>query len=240
MSVKDLIAPEVHGASNLAKDRPALYVGNHTLTGVLDVPHLAYVLRKHGIRPRGLGDRRHFLVPGWAQLLTAAGIVEGTREICSQLMEAGEHIVVYPGGGREVMKRKGEKYQLLWAERVGFARMAIKHAYPIVPFASVGAEECYDIVLDAGDLMRTPVGGALKRLGMPADLMPPLLKGWKGTPLPKPQKFYFWFGEPIDTTRFGRRWEEDGPAQELRDEVKAAVNQGIEFLLATRELKQSG
>jgi hypothetical protein len=37
-------------------------------------------------------------------------------------------VLVYPGGGREVAKRKGEKYQLLWKERVGFARLAIEAA----------------------------------------------------------------------------------------------------------------
>jgi hypothetical protein len=46
---------------------------------------------------------------------------------------------------------------------------------------------------------------------------------------------YFWFGEPIRT----RRWDglaDDKKAQRaVRDEVKAAVTGGIQFLLAERE-----
>jgi 1-acyl-sn-glycerol-3-phosphate acyltransferase len=51
-------------------------------------------------------------------------------------MEDGRSILVFPGGGREVTKRRGEKYRLIWGERMGFARMAIECGYPIVPVAS--------------------------------------------------------------------------------------------------------
>ena len=37
-------------------------------------------------------------------------------------MERGEAILVFPGGGREVMKRKDEDYVLIWKERLGFVR----------------------------------------------------------------------------------------------------------------------
>ena len=50
-------------------------------------------------------------------------------------------MLVFPGSGREVTKRKGEAYKVIWKERTGFARMAIEHGYPITPFASVGPEE---------------------------------------------------------------------------------------------------
>jgi len=54
-------------------------------------------------------------------------------------------VLVFPGGAPEVNKRRGEKYQLMWKERIGFARLAIQYSYPIVPFAAVGAEEsCHD------------------------------------------------------------------------------------------------
>ena len=56
----------------------------------------------------------------------------------------------FPGGAREVFKRRGEKYALI-GERTGFARLAIECGYPIVPFSAVGAEDVYDIVLDAED-----------------------------------------------------------------------------------------
>jgi 1-acyl-sn-glycerol-3-phosphate acyltransferase len=62
-------------------------------------------------------------------------------------MEAKQNILIYPGGGQEVLKHSSVlKYPLLWKEHLGFARLAIKHGYPIVPCASVGMEDMIDIV----------------------------------------------------------------------------------------------
>jgi hypothetical protein len=46
---------------------------------------------------------------------------------------------------------------------------------------------------------------------------------------------YFWFGDPIDTTRFGSRFDDTTAARTLRDEVKQAVLVGIQFLRAQRD-----
>jgi hypothetical protein len=46
---------------------------------------------------------------------------------------------------------------------------------------------------------------------------------------------YFWFGKPIDTTRFAGRHEDDDAARAVRDEVKAAVEAAVVFLQAERE-----
>jgi 1-acyl-sn-glycerol-3-phosphate acyltransferase len=69
-------------------------------------------------------------------------------------MRRGELVTVFPGGGREVNKRKNEQYKLVWKNRLGFARLAIQHGYPIVPFASVGAEH--------GDPNRSVIGRLLR------------------------------------------------------------------------------
>lgn len=72
-------------------------------------------------------------------------------------MRRGELVMVFPGGAREVNKRKNERYKLVWKNRLGFARLAIQHGYPIVPFASVGAEHGIDIVLDNESPLLAPV-----------------------------------------------------------------------------------
>ena len=126
-----------------------LLAGNHTIYGVLDIPMLALgVYEETGRVVRGLGDDNHFAVPVWRDILTRLGAVRGTRENCGRLFEAGEAVLVFPGGGREVFKHKGERYKLVWKERVGFARLAIQYGVPIVPFASVGVEDMFEIVLE--------------------------------------------------------------------------------------------
>ncbi len=43
-------------------------------------------------------------------------------------MRRGELVMVFPGGAREVNKRKNERYKLV-ENRLGFARLAIQHGY---------------------------------------------------------------------------------------------------------------
>ena len=160
-------------------------------------------------------------------------MVRGTRENLRALMREHEYIVVFPGGSDEVFKHRGERYRLLWKERMGFARLAIEQGYPIVPFAAVGAEEMLEIVADN----RTPgvaqISNLMERLvGIP---VPPIVHGVGPTPLPRPERLYFWFGEPIDTKRFARRHDDADAARAVRDETKQAIEAGIEFLLAERD-----
>ena len=63
-------------------------------------------------------------------------------------MRDDQTILVFPGGSREVNKRRGQQYQLLWGQRMGFARLAFEHGYPIVPCAAVGADDMLDVIVD--------------------------------------------------------------------------------------------
>lgn len=131
------------------------------------------------------------------------GVVEGTPENCQTLMQRGENILVYPGGAREVFKQQGEKYQLIWGSRLGFARMAIEFGYTIVPFSVIGIEDMWDVVLDEKQLLDTPIGPYIKSL-FPTKEIPVLISGWGNTILPRPLRLYIWFGNPISTWRYNR------------------------------------
>ena len=232
-----LTAPRFHGLEHLRRDRPALLVGNHTLMGLVDAPLMVLAIRAlRGVAVRSLGDHIHFRIPGWAALLAHLGVVDGTPEACRGLMRAGETVLVFPGGAREVFKRKGEKYRLLWGDRQGFVRLAIEHGYPIVPFGAVGAEECFDIMLDAGDVLATPiVGGFLERFVPRIGELPPLVRGIGPTILPRPERFYFAFGAPIETRGFAGRQGDSMLCAAVRDQVRAAIETQIAFLLAERQ-----
>ncbi|MDF1667086.1 MAG: lysophospholipid acyltransferase family protein, partial [Planctomycetota bacterium] len=167
--------PVFKGMDLIPEKGPILFVGNHTLYGIIDAPLLFFELyKRRNLFIRALGDRLHFRIPLWRSLLSKYGVVEGSRANCAELMSQGESILVFPGGAREVAKKKGEKYQLIWKSRVGFARMAIKHQCTIVPFAAVGVEDMFDIVLDSDGVMATPLGFLLRELSFRKDLMLPL------------------------------------------------------------------
>jgi 1-acyl-sn-glycerol-3-phosphate acyltransferase len=228
-----VVRPKLYGVERLPADG-SLLVGNHTIYGLIDVPFMMAEIWKHRrLAIRGLGEHAHYAVPLWRDLLTVGGMVRGTRDNVRALMREGQTILVFPGGAREVNKRRGQEYQLLWRERIGFARLAIEHGYPIVPFAAVGADDMLDVVID----QNTPVYGQFARLyekllGIPT---PPLVRGIGATPIPRPERLYFWFGEPIDSTRFGRRFDDTAAARALRDEVKRAILDGIQFLRDERD-----
>ncbi|MDX1656636.1 MAG: lysophospholipid acyltransferase family protein [Candidatus Competibacteraceae bacterium] len=231
-----LTEPLLIDLHHLRDAAPALLVGNHTLLGFMDAPLMAYEIHQRtGIYVRGLGDHIHFSLPGWGRFWHTMGIVDGTRDNCRRMMKAGETLCIFPGGAREAFKGKGEQYQLLWGERLGFARMAIGHGYPIVPFAAVGADDCFEIVLDRQDVLESPMGALMQSLGLRQDAIVPLLRGVGPSPFPRPQRFYFKFAPAIDTRDYGGDWENDTYCRQLRDQVKVAVETDIHQLLEIRQ-----
>lgn len=222
--------PEFDGLERIP-DEPVMLVGNHTIYGVLDVPFLmAGLWKHHSIAVRALGHHGHWVIPGWREFLEAFGAVRGTRANTAELMRRGETILEFPGGSNEVNKRRGQKYRLIWKNRTGFARLAIEHEYPIVPFAAVGAEEMLDVVIDD----RNPIYGPFVRIVDRATglILPSIVRGIGPTPIPRPQKLYFWFGDPIDSASFAQHGD-SGPRL-LRDAVKEQVRTGIELMLEKR------
>lgn len=222
--------PWMTGLENIDPKRPTLFVGNHTLYGMLDVPLLGYeVYQRKGVYIRGLADRMHYKIPVWREVFKWIGSVVGSRENCSALMQSGAHIMVFPGGSREVAKRKGEAYQLIWKDRTGFARMAVEHGYRIIPFAAVGAEECYDILIDSNDIMGSGLVKWLKTTALGSKFIGdgeqifPLSRGLGLSMIPRPERFYYSFGEPIETAPY--KGESDDPAvlAAVRDAVKASI-----------------
>jgi 1-acyl-sn-glycerol-3-phosphate acyltransferase len=235
------------GLENIDPSRPTMFVGNHTLFGVIDLPHIVCELQRvHGIFPRALGDRAHFAIPVWRDQLGAFGCVEGTRENCAAVMCEPQPVLVFRGGAREVFKRKGEAYRLNWNERIGFVQMAAAHAYRIVPFASVGADDAFDIDVDAADLMRSPIGALLRATGIAqrylrdGEALPPLAHGLGPTLVPKPVQFLFSFGRPVPTSHYRRRTDVVAAMMALRAKVAASIEAQLAQLLAERKGPRSG
>ena len=229
--LRRVIKPKVYGIENVPK-RGALLVGNHTLYGVFDMLLWTAELIERGIMVRGLGEHVLFRVPGSRELMKAAGIVPGTRPNTRELMRRGDLILVFPGGAREVAKRKGERYQLIWKNRLGFAKMAIEGLYPIVPFASLGIEDALDIVLDNDNPLMAPLRKLCEKLLNVEPL--PIVRGIGLTPVPRLERLYFWFGEPISTVEYDGVVNEDN-ARELRTRTAASIEGGLNFLFDERE-----
>lgn len=232
--LRKLVRPVFVGEEHLPAERPLFFVGNHTLGGVVDVPQLFFRLnREHGIFPRFLGEKAHWRIPAWRRLIERFGAVDGNRDNASALFERGECVLVFPGGAREAFKRGDQRYQLLWGERIGFARLALRHGVTIVPFAAVGADDVWEVLVGQDELMASPVGEVIRELGVRKDVVPPVMMGAGPLGLPGIRRQYFAFMPPIETRSYGGR-DDDEAAWEIRRRTEAAVEAGIDQLLGVR------
>ena len=237
--------PTIEGLEHLSPARPGLLVGNHTIYGVIDSPlFFSEVYTRTGVFPRSLGDHSHFQVPLWRNMLIRYGVVPGTRENCARLMQAGQHILVFPGGAREVAKRKDEVNRLTWKQRTGFVSMAISHGYDIIPFASVGADETYSILFDGDDFASSRLGKRLlevepvNRFLRGGDVFMPLARGIGPTTIPRPEPFSFSIGAPVSTREYMGRETEPETLWMLREQVASKINSMIARLEARRAVRQ--
>ena len=211
--VVDLCKPYVDGLENLPRDGRFLLVGNHTSAGWPEIVMTPYfVHRELGVRVRGLAERRLANQRGFTRdLLAAAGAVVGNQENGGDLMRHNETLLVFPGGGREMPKFKGEEYQLFWENRSGFARMAIAHDYPIVPVGLVGGDDVYQALVERDSAWGKAGRLFAKNVLRQPEVNVPLLRGIGPTLIPRPQRMYLCFGTPISTRKPARvsatKWE---------------------------------
>jgi len=237
--VKRLFNPTILGADNIPQ-RPCLFVGNHSLFA-LDGWILGPLMLKEVDRfPRGLGDKFLFANAGVGNFVLKRGGVMGHPEVCSALMKAGQDLMVFPGGAHEAVKPASMKYELQWKERYGFVKLAAKHGYTIMPFGLVGPDEFYGHLIEGQDLPDSRLGGVLRRLGLltddiRSDILPPIPVGALGTWLPKPQRCYLGFGEPIDLARYEGRTPTRKEQQAIRGAVAEQIETQLAELLFTRE-----
>lgn len=232
--IVDLYRPYVDGLENLPGDGRFLLVGNHTQGGAeaLLIPY--FVRREIGTRVRPLADRNFGNMRGPAgELFAAAGAVIGAPETARELMRHGEPILVFPGGGREIAKFKGEEYTLRWQGRSGFARLAAEHDYPIVPVGLVGGDDVYRSLVTRESRWGRLSQGLGNKLSGRSDMALPLMRGIGPTLIPRPQRMYLRFGTPIATTKPARVSAEKWVAT-VKQKTQDSLEQILSELVALR------
>ncbi|MDQ9021722.1 lysophospholipid acyltransferase family protein [Acinetobacter sichuanensis] len=226
--------PTFLGAENLNPQKPAMYVGNHTIYGVLDSPILIdYLYNEHKIAIVSLADHMHFHIPVWKEMVKRVGGVDGVQAYAKQAMQQGYSILVFPGGGREVIKRKGEAYQLIWKQRYGFLKLAQEFGYDIAPFVALGGDEVFELGFDVNMLLKqkwfnkilsNPKIGSFLRNG---EVIPSIPKHI----IPKRIPFYFKFMPRLSIDQI----ENMEDMIQFRDDLQQLIYAEIEALKVYRE-----
>ncbi|KAH9564058.1 hypothetical protein CY35_04G004500 [Sphagnum magellanicum] len=243
-----LTSPLVTGVENLPNPgavprRPVLFVGNHTMFGIYDSPILVHELFLRGFRCRGLAHPGHWTL-GVGPIFERYGSVKASKFAAYKLLKEGEDVLLFPGGSREVCKRRGEEYKLMWKPTVDFVRMASRLNAIIVPFGILGADEAYKIIFDGDDMLRSPIGPLLRalyaQLQISTDNIYPLtalpfLNLPSIIPIPSIERIYIHFGKSIDTSNYGCKTDNKDECKELYLLVKKRVEDSIDMLKGIRE-----
>jgi 1-acyl-sn-glycerol-3-phosphate acyltransferase len=169
--------PRARGLDRVPKDRPVVFVAKHPkgflyLETIL-LGFIVYWVKRDRplIRPMEQRNTSIHRAPilGWIRRNVNA--VEATEEAGLSTLAAGESVLIYPGGARDLY---GPPDRLDWTGRRGFARIAAKAGAAVVPVAMVGADRQHP--------WRIPLGGR-RSLWFPL--------------FPLPVRLDYAFGEPM-------------------------------------------
>jgi 1-acyl-sn-glycerol-3-phosphate acyltransferase len=212
---------EVSGIENLPVGR-ALLVANHAF-GWDILFAMSAIRAQTGRTVWALGEHVWWKIPVARRIASALGTVDGTQQNADRLLSHDELLLVLPGGLRESLKPRELRYRLLWGHRYGFVRAAIRNQAPIVPIASIGADELFDLVGNAFNRGSRWLHGT----GIPIPITSKLL------PIPHFVRMKFMVGEPIPPPS-SVCGSEDVLVHRMRREVEGALHELFEHELATR------
>lgn len=158
---------------------PALLVGYHG-SPALDAFLLGMLIyAEQGRAVRGIGHKALFNMPVFGRMVRGFGMLDGSERSLSEATAAGELLLVLPGGTRECFRSSRTRYEMEWGRRQGYARLAVQHQLPVLPFASSGVDELYHIVGDGYRISKRLTGTDLLPLCLPI--------GHRGLPLAPPR-----------------------------------------------------
>ena len=138
---------------------PALLVANHGFGGIFDtnvfiIAAIADRLGVHAETPITILTHELPWTVGVGHLFEPAGFRPASWEAAIAGLDAGEYVLVMPGGDLEAGKSFGHRNEIVFGGHTGFARLAIEEGVPIVPIVVSGAGETLLVLSDGQGLAR--------------------------------------------------------------------------------------
>lgn len=242
----------VKGLNGIPQDGPVLLVGYHMLMGLELTPLVGEIIRERNILVRGIAHPALFgkrsdeglQEPNFIDSVRLFGAVPVSGKNFFRLLSTRSFALLYPGGAREALHRKGEQYKLFWPERSEFVRMAARFGATIVPFAVVGEDDIAELLLDYDDLIKIPyMRDWIEQLNRD---VPNLRSDTPGEisnqnlyipgVAPKiPGRLYYLFGKPIATAGRKNELQDKEKAHSLYLHIKAEVETAMTYLQEKRK-----
>ncbi|KAL1150862.1 hypothetical protein V6Z11_A09G001800 [Gossypium hirsutum] len=242
----------VRGLAGIPSEGPVLYVGYHMLLGFELAPLVLQFLMERNILLRGIAHPMMFTRAKEGRMLDLGsfdtyrlmGAVPVSGSNFYKLLSSKSHALLYPGGVREALHRKGEEYKLFWPEQSEFVRMASRFGAKIVPFGVVGEDDVGELVFDYNDQMQIPslrtfikeLTEEVVHLRIDASGEVSNQDVYLPGVVPKlPGRFYYYFGKPIETKERKEELRNRERAHEVYLHVKTEVEKCIAYLKEKRE-----
>lgn len=242
----------VRGLAGVPDKGPVLFVGYHALMGIELSPLYEEFLREKKTIVRGMA---HPILFGTKfessrqelsrfDTISMYGGLPVTPINMYRLFERNEFVLLYPGGVREALHRKGEEYKLFWPDQPEFVRMAARFGVTVVPFGCVGEDDVLELVLDYNDQKNIPgLREWIESINKEADRVRDSIKGEEGNQdvyvpalLPKvPGRLYYLFGKPIEMKGMNNLVRDRKIANEVYLRVKTEVEEIMSYLKRKRE-----
>jgi 1-acyl-sn-glycerol-3-phosphate acyltransferase len=230
---------EVAGWDNLP-EAPAMVVSNHSGgTLFLDSWGLLYAWYTHFGTERPIHPVAHEILlgnPVTGPFFSKRGVVRADRDIVQRVIEERrDDLLVMPGGDLDVWRPFAKRYEVQFAGRKGYARIALNAGVPIVPVANAGAHETFVVLSDGhklANLLRLP---QLARAHVwPVHLSLPwglAIGPWPHFPVPTTLRYRF--GEPIHPREVGvtpGRAPSEEQIEAFDEKVRAGVQHQLDLL----------
>ncbi|KAK9067902.1 hypothetical protein SSX86_012013 [Deinandra increscens subsp. villosa] len=242
----------VRGLAGIPDEGPVLIVGNHMLVAFDVFPIVAEFLREKKITLHGLthpdffhvnAEHEYYLIP-FSDLLKMGGSIPVSGKNFFKLLANKSHVLLYPGGIREALHRKGETGKLFWPDKQEFVRMAVKFGATIIPYGGVGEDDILQLMIDYNDMKRNPIlNHMVNRFNQGRTNLREGVGGEIGEQqfhiplfLPKPPgRLYFKFGKPIRTKGKENMVDDADYLQELYMQIRCNVEENMAYLLKKRK-----
>lgn len=239
--LEKFFSPRVTGLHRIPTG-PALYVANHN-AGLLmpDVFILgSAILRHRGVEdmPYGLAHDLALRPPALNRALCPIGAVRARPGTAERIFARGSKALVYPGGDIEVMRPFSQRDRIVFGNRRGYVKLALRAGVPISPIVTAGAHSAF-VVLDDG-------GRVAKALGLPkwarVNVLPTVLSfpwgltfGFPPPYVPMPTRIYSEVLAPIHFARTGEAAANDEAwVETCHERVVATMQEALTRLARQR------
>jgi 1-acyl-sn-glycerol-3-phosphate acyltransferase len=223
-------------------EAPVLLIGIHSgAPFVWDAWTVGVQWWRHFGRSRTLHGTAHdalMALPGFGWYFRRMGVLPAAPDSITSALAAGHDVLLWPGGERDSLRPWTQRDEAVLAGRKGFVKLAIRAGVPIVPVSTVGGADSMPVLATGKRLAKLLQLDRIARLKMfpiafqlPWGVSPALLPE-----LPLPTKIRTAFQDPVEIDSDPARADDEDYVNEKYDEVRDAIQHGMDNLARRRRL----